>query len=211
MLEIKDHERFNTLSHLFAMFCSVFGTAYLLYRAIYLNQIWHFVAFVVYALSTVGLFAISAVYHGTDGDKKNIYRQMDYIGIYLKIAGNYTPYTILFLSGQDLILVLGSVWILAFVGIFLEFIFQSRKRNLALILYVLMASSILLAAGHFVQHVSKINLILIALGYSFYAVGVVFFLNDHKWKFAHEVWHVCVIGGSFFHFLPLAVYLTFSI
>ena len=167
-----------------------------------------FAAFVVYAVSTVGLFSISTFYHGSQGRQRVLFQRMDYMGIYLKIAGNYTPYTVLFLSGNDLILVLGTVWGLALVGICIEFMFEAKKRNVALVLYVVMASSILLAAGHFVQRVSMLSLVLIGLGYASYAVGVYFYLNDHRLKWGHEVWHVCVICGSFFQYLPLALYLT---
>lgn len=206
MVRVPAHERFNTYSHFFAMVMAAVGSGFLLSKAIKLQDFWAMSAFFVYAISTMAIFAISSIYHSLDGDLKDRWRQMDYMGIYLKIAGNYTPYTILFLSGRDLIIVLGLVWTLAFIGILKEYIFKSRKRNTALVLYVSMASTILLAMGHFSERVGIRNLAFIAAGYFCYAVGVIFFLNDHKWKYAHEIWHVFVMFGSFFHFLPLAFY-----
>ncbi|MFN7727782.1 MAG: PAQR family membrane homeostasis protein TrhA [Bdellovibrio sp.] len=208
MLQVHENERFNTFSHFFATIFSGAGSIYLLLRSISSTDLMQFAAFVVYAVSTVGLFGISTFYHGSQGHHRVLFQRMDYMGIYLKIAGNYTPYTVLFLSGNDLILVLGTVWGLALIGILVEYLFEARKRNVALFLYVAMASSILLAAGHFIQRVSMLSLILIGLGYSSYAVGVYFYLNDHRLKWGHEIWHVCVICGSFFQYLPLALYLT---
>lgn len=208
MLQVHETERFNTFSHFFATILAGIGSFYLLYRSISHADLYQFAAFVVYALSSVGLFSISTVYHGSQGQRRLFMQRMDYMGIYLKIAGNYTPYTVLFLSGTDLILVLGTVWALAGLGILLEFLYKAQKRNTALLLYVAMASTILLAAGHFVARVSLLNLVLIGLGYASYAVGVYFYLNDHRVRWGHEIWHVCVICGSFFQYLPLAIHLT---
>ena len=36
-----------------------------------------------------------------------------------------------------------------------------------------------------------------------YTAGVVFYMNDTRWRHAHGIWHLFVLGGSTAHFVTV--------
>jgi hemolysin III len=40
----------------------------------------------------------------------------------------------------------------------------------------------------------------LAVGGLSYTVGIVFYANDERWRHAHGVWHLFVLGGSAAHY-----------
>lgn len=47
--------------------------------------------------------------------------------------------------------------------------------------------------------------LLLAGGLS-YTAGVVFFIFDSRLKYAHLIWHLCVIAGTTFHYFTVLGY-----
>jgi hemolysin III len=43
----------------------------------------------------------------------------------------------------------------------------------------------------------------LAAGGALYSAGIVFFVNDERWRHAHGIWHLFVIGGSTAHFVTI--------
>ncbi|MFT7521587.1 MAG: hemolysin III, partial [Kiritimatiellia bacterium] len=95
----KDHsphvtdERFNTASHLIAGIFALLGSTWLIVEASIAGSPWHIVTFSIYGASLIALFSASALHHGIDGSDKveEMLRSIDYMGIYLLIAGTMTP------------------------------------------------------------------------------------------------------------------------
>jgi hemolysin III len=201
-------ERFNTLSHLFGTCFSIFGAGLLLSIALAKQDVWEILAFSIYAITTVGLYSASTLYHGSQGTLKNLLRQLDYIGIYLKIAGNYTPFMILLLRGNVGWLVLGIVWSLALVGIIHEFNLGKKTRRYSMIIYGLMSLAILPFVKHLIDALPLPALGLILAGYVSYSIGFYFYLNDSRIKHGHGLWHIGVIGGTLCQFLCLLFYVA---
>jgi hemolysin III len=36
-----------------------------------------------------------------------------------------------------------------------------------------------------------------------YMAGIVFYINDTRWRHAHGIWHLFVLGGSAAHFVTV--------
>jgi hemolysin III len=119
-------------------------------------------------------------------------RRLDHSAIYLKIAGTYTPFTLI--SGQGAVLVLG-LWGVAAAGSVLKFVDPARFRWIGLALYLGMGWAGLFAGGALLSSLSWPVLILIAVGGSLYTLGVVAFLWT---RLPHHttVWHVFVLVAS---------------
>lgn len=201
-------ERFNTISHLVATAFASFGAALLLFLAISKNDTTEIIAFAVYAVTTVGLYMASTLYHGSYGEIKNLLRRLDYIGIYLKIAGNYTPYMILLLRGSVGWVVLSAVWLLAAVGILHEFNLGKKTRRYSLLIYGVMTLAVLPVAKNLVDALPPMGFAMVAAGFVCYGVGFYFYMNDERIKHGHGLWHLCVIGGSTFQYLCLLMYVA---
>jgi len=67
-------------------------------------------------------------------------------------------------------------------------------------LYVAMGWLALVAVVPLVQHLAPGGLVLLVAGGVAYTAGAVFFLLDHRVRYAHFVWHLFVLAGSTCHF-----------
>jgi hemolysin III len=201
-------ERFNTISHLIATGLSVIGAGLLLSTAIAKNDLLETIAFGIYAITTVGLYSTSTLYHGSQGSIKNLLRRLDYIGIYLKIAGNYTPFMILLLRGTVGWGVLAVVWTLALIGIIHEFSLGKKTRRYSMIIYGVMSLLVLPIVKHLSDALPVPGMALIVASYASYSLGFYFYLNDYRIKHGHGLWHLGVIGGTFCNFLCLFLYVA---
>lgn len=206
--KIEEGERLNTFTHAAGALFATLGSFLLLYMAASKQDSWRLFSFSVYAFTTVGLYLISTLYHAAPNTKKGFYRKLDYIGIYLKIAGNYTPYAILALRGDVGWLVLGVVWTLAFMGIVWEIWAPQGKRNLSFIIYGVMSVTVLPALKNLMDALPPAGFAMVLAGYASYALGCYFFFNDERIKHGHGMWHLCVMAGTAFQFLCVLLYLT---
>jgi hemolysin III len=50
------------------------------------------------------------------------------------------------------------------------------------------------------------GLAFLALGGILYTVGVIFFVLSDRFKHAHGIWHLFVIGGSVSHYISISMY-----
>ena len=91
------------------------------------------VAAAVFAASVAAMFGASAVYHRVTWtpSRRRWMRRLDHAGIYGLIAGTYTPFGLLVLTGEWRIAVLAIVWSGAAVAIALKFLWADAPKWLA--------------------------------------------------------------------------------
>lgn len=207
-IAVQDGERFNTFSHLIAAMAAVCGVGLLLLIAMSKHDMTRVITCMIYGASTVGIYAISTLYHATQGPKKIFLRRLDHIGIYFKIAGNFTPYMILAIQGRIGWTILATVWILAIVGIFIEIYIQPKTRLVPNLIYFTMCCTLLPIINVLAHSVPLYGFGLIMLGFLSLAIGFYFFQNDEKILHGHGIWHMFVIGGSVCHYLCLLLYVV---
>ncbi|MBO9667109.1 MAG: hemolysin III family protein [Bdellovibrio sp.] len=207
-MAIQDGEKFNTVSHLIGGLLAACGVALLLYLAVEKHDVSRILTCLIYGVSTVLIYVLSVLYHSAErGPQKAFFQKLDYIGIYFKIAGNYTPYMILAIRGFPGYSVLAVVWSLAAVGILVELIFEPRgHRIVPNIIYLTMSATVVPVLNHLFHAVPPQGFALIMLGFLSYAVGFGFFLFDGKIKHGHGIWHMFVLGGSACQYLCLLLY-----
>ena len=194
-------ERLNSISHLVALFLSVSGVSVLMTLAVQSKDPWKIGACLIFGLCTIFLYGFSTLYHSLQGIPKKVFQKLDYIAIYLMIAGTYTPLTLITLRQEAGSIIFLVIWALAIVGILQElFRKASPQRKLSLFLYVVMGWLILTVIKELIHTLPLGALISLALGGVFYTAGILFFLNDHRWKHAHGIWHLFVMAGSTCHY-----------
>jgi hemolysin III len=70
-------------------------------------------------------------------------------------------------------------------------------------LYLVMGWLGALAALPLSVELGSEGMLWLAAGGALYSAGIVFFVNDERWRHAHGIWHLFVIGGSTAHFVTI--------
>lgn len=156
----------------------------------------------IYGAALAAMIAASAVYNmaGAEG-RLWLWRRLDHSAIYLKIAGTYTPFTVL--TGQGAVLTVG-LWVAAAVGVALKLLSPERFRWLSLALYLGMGWAGVVAGQAMIAALPGHVIALMLTGGILYTVGVAFYL----WKslpFHNTIWHVFVLVASLFFYAAVTV------
>lgn len=202
-------EKFNSYSHLIGTILAAVGASLLVSAAIDKGDAFKIVAFSIYSVMLVFLYATSTIYHSVPvGRIKDFFRQMDYISIYLMIAGSYTPFTLVTLKGAWGWSIFGVIWGLALIGIIQEVIIGKKTRKYSLLIYLLMGWLIVLAIKPLLASLAPMGVVWLTAGGIAYTVGVIFFVFDEKVRHFHGIWHLFVLAGSICQFLCLFLFVA---
>ncbi|WP_170577818.1 PAQR family membrane homeostasis protein TrhA [Ruegeria arenilitoris] len=157
----------------------------------------------IYGVTLVLMLTFSALYNMVDNDRwSDLLRRLDHSGIYVKIAGTYTPFVLLS-GGQAWGLLIG-LWSSATLGSTLKLIDPNRFRWFGLGLYLMMGWAIIWAGQSMLTELSPTIVWLMMAGGVVYTVGVAFYLSEHL-PFHNTIWHVFVLTGSALFFIAISV------
>ncbi|MDI3336479.1 hemolysin III family protein [Defluviimonas aestuarii] len=161
----------------------------------------------VYGLALIAMILCSALYNMIPAPGwEELLKRLDHSAIYVKIAGTYTPFTLL--SGQGLWLLAG-LWAAALTGVGIKLFSPHRFRTLTLALYLGMGWAGLAAGGTFLGALSAPVLILIVTGGLLYTAGVAFYLFE-RLPFHYTIWHVFVLTASLVFYAAVTLHLVQS-
>jgi hemolysin III len=164
------------------------------------------VAFSVYGASLFLLYLVSTLYHSLQGRAKRIFRILDHQAIYLLIAGTYTPFTLITLSGPVGWWMFAAIWGLALLGMIIDALPLRGARVVPIIIYLVMGWMVLLALDPLLHSLPRTGVYWLAGGGIFYTSGVVFYALDKRYPWMHGVWHLFVLAGSISHYVAILVY-----
>ena len=199
-------EKFNALTHIAGAILALAGTVVLIVLAVPEGDPWKVVSVLIYGATLTLLYSFSALYHSLRGPAKNILRQLDHHGIYLLIAGSYTPFCLVTLRGPWGWSLLGVVWGLAVLGSLQELRAGSGARILSVVIYVVMGWVALVALVPLLHALGPAGFAWVAAGGLFYTIGIVFYALDTRLIHAHGVWHLFVIAGSATQYVAIQHY-----
>ena len=95
-------ERLNAATHAFGAFLGAVGLVLLVIQANSMGRTGSLPAVIVYGAALVLLFLFSALHHAVSRPRiKQFLLAFDHCGIYLLIAGTYTPFCLLMPPGQE--------------------------------------------------------------------------------------------------------------
>jgi hemolysin III len=164
----------------------------------------------VYGLTLVALFSISALYHRpTWAPRARAWmRRLDHSAIFLLIAGTYTPICLL-LGGTKGNALLAVVWIGAVAGVVFSVAWLKAPKWLLAACAVVLGWVILPVASAVHAAVGTWGLVLIGLGGVAYTLGALTYALKRPNPFPrvfgyHEVFHALVILAAALHFAVVA-------
>lgn len=160
----------------------------------------------VFGLGLIFCYLGSTLFHGVHPPEQ-VRRlcTLDHIGIYLLIAGSYTPAVVVLLGGWWKWSMLGMAWLLASVGIIMRLTAEHVPASVSTTFYLLMGWGSILCYFELARLLSHGALRSLVLGGVLYSIGAL--VNLTHWPdFApgvfgsHELMHLFVMGGSLAHF-----------
>lgn len=199
-------EKFNAWTHVVGAVLAFAGSVVLVVLAALGGDPWKLVSVSIYAVTLVLLYSFSALYHSFRGRAKDILRKLDHQGIYLLIAGSYTPFCLVSLRGPWGWSLLATVWGLAVLGSLQELRPRNEARILSLVIYIVMGWAALAALVPLLQALGTAGFIWVAAGGVLYTVGIVFYALDTRLTHAHGIWHLFVMAGSTAHYFAILHY-----
>jgi len=198
----------NTITHGFGLVLSVIGFVVLVSLAISRGDGWSIASCVVYGLSLVILYAASTIYHSVlSPTLKKRLQIVDHCGIYLLIAGTYTPFGLIIADtslGRGLLV---AIWAFAIVGILTKLVIGDRFPAINVISYLVMGWLGVFAVPPLFNALGLMPVILAFAGGVAYSLGVIFF----PWKSIkhhHAIFHIFVLLGSIIHYAAIVIYVV---
>jgi hemolysin III len=161
----------------------------------------------IFGLSLAVCYAGSTLFHGVRAPAREIdqFDRLDHIGIFVLIAGSYTPLAWNVLRGSWRWCTLAGTWLATAVGTALVLgcgVFPAAQSTW---LYLIMGWAALACYFEVARALTHRRLRLLVLGGLLYSIGAVINLLQQPVLLpgvigAHELFHLFVMGGSLAHF-----------
>ncbi|MDR2465188.1 MAG: hemolysin III family protein [Streptococcaceae bacterium] len=200
------NEVFNAVTHGLAFGLSIAGLVLLLLKANHMHSTIHVIAYSLYGATLIFLFLASTLFHSLIFTKaKKVFQVFDHSGIFLLIAGSYTPYCLLAIKGAFGWVLLISIWVLAILGVVYKSITLHKAEKVSVVstvLYIVMGWICIFAAKPLYESIGSSGLTQLILGGVSYTVGAIFYSFKNV-KFMHVVWHLFVMLGAGFMFFSI--------
>ncbi|MDB5302157.1 MAG: channel protein hemolysin family [Phycisphaerales bacterium] len=204
---------FPGLSHFFGALLAVAGLVVLLVVAA--GRPWQIVSFSIYGTTLILLYLASGLAHCVYCSPRveKWLDRFDYIGIYLLIAGTYTPICLITLRGPWGWTILGVEWGMALIGITIVLTGLDYSKPLRTGIYVAMGWMALIAAIPTLHALPTTALLWLFGGGAAYSIGAIIFVTDRPhlwpgWFNAHDLWHCLVLTGSACHFIVMVFFVA---
>ncbi|MFT3784329.1 MAG: hemolysin III family protein [Nibricoccus sp.] len=196
----------NSITHGIGVLLSVAALALLVTIAVSHGDAWSVTSGAIYGSTLIIAYTASTIYHSLRSERaKRFFRKLDHAGIFLLIAGTYTPFLLVSLRGPWGWSLFGVIWGLCVAGIIMKFFLAGRFRVISTLIYIFMGWMIAIAFRPLLSALPAAGVWLLVAGGICYTGGTVFYL----WKslrYHHAIWHLFVLAGSICHFFSVLNY-----
>jgi hemolysin III len=165
------------------------------------------VSLLVFGISLAFCFAGSTLFHSVRASAENFafFDRLDHIGIYILIAGSYTPLAWNLFQGRWRWGVLTTAWLSAIAGTALLMIMGEQPLKLSTAVYLALGWGSIPCYFQLANAFSHRTVCPLLLGGLLYSAGAI--LNVLHWPVlwngtirAHDIFHFWVMGGSLAHY-----------
>lgn len=167
----------------------------------------------VFALSVVGCFGMSALYHRVTWAPpvRRWMRRADHAGVYLLIAGTYTPVSLLVLDRTWGRVILTVVWAGALAAILLKFAWLDAPKWVAAGIGLALGWVAVVALPQLVERLQPSALTLLIAGGLLYTLGAVVYARRKPDPLPrvfgyHEVFHALTIAAATCQYVAIALF-----
>jgi len=164
----------------------------------------------IYSLTVCGLFGTSALYHRRVWSERGyqVMRRLDHSMIFVFIAGTYTPFCLLLLSGRSAAIMLAVVWGGALAGVALKLVWPHVPRWVSAPLYLALGWVAIAILPDILREGGVTALVLLIVGGAIYSVGAVFYAlrRPNPWPTVfghHEFFHACTLVAAICHHIAI--------
>ena len=170
------------------------------------------VSAIVFSACLAGCFGASALYHRPTWQPvaRSWFARLDHAGIYLLIAGTYTPIGLIIMSRAWAIPVLSVVYAGAAAAILLKLFWVKAPKALSAILGLALGWIGVVAYSQ-IGKIGVAGIALILIGGLFYTVGAVVYARRRPDPLPavlgyHELFHICTLGAAACHWAAIAFF-----
>ena len=196
----------NSIIHGLGVGLSVAALTLLVHVAYLDGDSWKLASAIVYGLALVLEYTASTLYHSFPQPQvKHVFKILDHAGIYVLIAGSYTPFLLVTLRESSGWMWFSIIWSIAVVGIAVEAFWAYRPGWISALVYLAMGWLVVLAIGPLTANLAPGGVRLLVAGGLAYTLGTIFYVLKRV-PYMHAVWHVFVLAGSILHFLAVMLF-----
>lgn len=196
-------ERWNVYTHTLGALFALIGISFLFNTTPQSTPL-ATAGLLTYGFSLVFLFSVSAIYHAVLPQHRALWQKIDHIGIFILIAGTYTPVTLTVLMESSGVYLFSAIWTIALLGGIYKLFFVGRFQNFSLFLYLAMGWLAVVDIQNILALFPKEAIYYLLLGGGLYSAGTVFYRWERLY-FHHVIWHVFVLAGAAAHFQMVRV------
>jgi hemolysin III len=166
------------------------------------------ISMLFFGLGLAACYAGSTLFHGVTADSSalDLYDRIDHIGIYILIAGSYTPLAWNTMRKHWRRGILITAWTSALAGSAFLILHGVLSPFWSTLIYLVMGWGAIFCYLELMRIFSHRTLLPLITGGVLYSVGAI--INLMHWPVlwqgvigSHEIFHVFVMGGSLSHFL----------
>jgi hemolysin III len=169
----------------------------------------------VFAAAVATMFGVSALYHRVTWRPpvRRWMRRLDHAAIYLLIAGTYTPFGLLALTGAWRWTVLPIVWGGALVAIVCKVAWVDGPKWLSAVMAVVLGWVGVVALPQLWAHAGAEGVVLLGAGGALYTAGAVVYARRRPDPVPavfgyHELFHVLVIAAAACQYTAVALFVV---
>jgi hemolysin III len=156
----------------------------------------------LYTLCLIAMLAFSAAYNLTHASRARPFlRRLDEAGIFLMIAGSYTPFTTQRFEGLWAISMTALVWAVALAGVAGKLLTNRIPDKIWTGVYIAFGWLVVVAINPLVHGVPMTTLVLLIVGGLIYTTGALVFHSQLPYRRA--IWHTFVVTAAGVHFAAI--------
>ena len=158
----------------------------------------------LYVLCLVAMLIFSAIYNLTrPHEARPFLRKLDEAGIFLMIAGSYTPFTTQRFTGGWAISMTALVWTVALAGVIGKMFTSKIPERLWTLVYIAFGWLVLAAIKPLINGVPMVTLVLLIIGGLIYTSGALIFHS--RLPYRRAIWHGFVVTAAGVHYAAICI------
>lgn len=192
----------DLIVHLTGLALALIGGGMLLGLAIGAGNWRGLTAASIYAFGLLTMLALSTAYNFSSTRFQPVLRRFDHAGIFIMIAGSYTPFTTQHLTGAWAWGMTAAVWTIALLGAAAKLLLPGLGKGFWIAVYLTLGWLVLIAVKPLVESAGLAPMVLLAVGGLLYTVGVVFYARK-QFRYRRAVWHGHVVAAAAVHWVAV--------